>query len=128
MANTGSNFTSISKWTLRRGSVHEATRRIRGEGERTSSLQVKSESQWFKAIFQMLEFYIRRSSEEYGIIQFTKDPCIYTSSVGESSIIGIYVVDDFVIAAGEKSTVTEVLHERSRRATLYPWSSDHSSS
>ncbi len=47
-----------------------------------------------------------------GYIQSTSDPCIYISSEGEISIIGVYV-DDFIIAAennreSENSTVSEV--------------------
>ena len=36
--------------------------------------------------------------KDMGYIQSTNDPCIYTSSDGEHTIIGVYV-DDFVIAA-----------------------------
>ena len=36
--------------------------------------------------------------KDMGYVQSTNDPCIYTSSDGEHTIIGVYV-DDFVIAA-----------------------------
>ena len=42
-----------------------------------------------------------------GYVQSTSDPCIYTSSEGETSIIGVYV-DDFVIAAESPEKIEEV--------------------
>ena len=42
-----------------------------------------------------------------GYVQSTSDPCIYTSSEGETSIIGVYV-DDFVIAAERPEKIEEV--------------------
>ena len=42
-----------------------------------------------------------------GYVQSTSDPCIYTSSEGETSIIGVYV-DDFVIAAETPEKIEEV--------------------
>ncbi|SMN02585.1 hypothetical protein SPONN_1431 [uncultured Candidatus Thioglobus sp.] len=42
-----------------------------------------------------------------GYVQSTSDPCIYTSSEGETSVIGVYV-DDFVIATKDTEKFEEV--------------------
>ena len=42
-----------------------------------------------------------------GYVQSTSDPCIYTSSEGDTSIIGVYV-DDFVIAAKTTEKIEEI--------------------
>ena len=42
-----------------------------------------------------------------GYVQSSNDPCIYTSSEGETSIIGVYV-DDFVIATESSGKIEEV--------------------
>ena len=42
-----------------------------------------------------------------GYVQSTSDPCIYTSSEGDTSIIGVYV-DDFVIAAKSNEKIEEI--------------------
>ena len=42
-----------------------------------------------------------------GYVQSTNDPCIYTSSGGESTIIGVYV-DDFVVAGGSSKRIEQV--------------------
>ena len=42
-----------------------------------------------------------------GYVQSTNDPCIYTSSGGESTIIGVYV-DDFVIAGESSERIEQV--------------------
>ena len=42
-----------------------------------------------------------------GYVQSTNDPCIYTSSGGELSIIGVYV-GDFVIAAKSSERIEQV--------------------
>ena len=42
-----------------------------------------------------------------GYVQSTNDPCIYTSSEGESTIIGVYV-DDFVIAGESSEKIEQV--------------------
>ena len=42
-----------------------------------------------------------------GYVQSTNDPCIYTSSGGESTIIGVYV-DDFVIAGESSKRIEQV--------------------
>lgn len=45
--------------------------------------------------------------KKMGYVQSTNDPCIYISTEGESSIIGVYV-DDFVIAANGQETIEKV--------------------
>ena len=42
-----------------------------------------------------------------GYVQSTSDPCIYTSTEGEISIIGVYV-DDFVIATESSERIEQV--------------------
>ena len=42
-----------------------------------------------------------------GYVQSNSDPCIYTSSEGNTSIIGVYV-DDFVIAAETTKKIEEI--------------------
>ena len=42
-----------------------------------------------------------------GYVQSTNDPCIYTLSEGELSIIGMYV-DDFVIAEESSERIEQV--------------------
>ena len=42
-----------------------------------------------------------------GYVQSTSDPCIYTSTEGETSIIGVYV-DDFVIATESSERIEQV--------------------
>ena len=45
--------------------------------------------------------------KDMGYVQSTNDPCIYTSSDGEHTIIGVYV-DDFVIAAKNPERIKHV--------------------
>ena len=69
-----------------------------------------------------------------GYVQSTSDPCIYTSSEGETSIIGVYV-DDFVIAAESPEKIEEVKSALAQKfdvkdldweTTLFSWSTSHS--
>ena len=62
----------------------------------------------------MLEPHAGYSPEEYGFVQSPSDPCIYTSSEGETCLIGVYV-DDIVLAGQSLTRIEEVKKALSRR-------------
>ena len=87
------------------------------EGKEHLVCRLKHSLYGLKQSSRCWNFALDSQLKEMGYTQSISDPCIYTSTEGGMSIIGVYV-DDIVIAGESTEKVQEVKHTLSRKFNM----------